>query len=88
MSFIPSPTEFLKARDQRKTEQDELQQVMAVIGRAMKSGRTSVTLPSPQHEGLRDDISEKLQHAGYTSTIADSGANFMTVNWHVQDMEQ
>jgi hypothetical protein len=53
----------------------------------MKSGRTSVTMPSPQHENLKDDISDKLQQAGYTSKISESGAHFMTINWQVENTE-
>jgi len=85
---LPSPQEYLKAKDTRKADTDEVRQLMSLISRAMRCGRTSVTVPTPQGAHVIDEVGSQLESAGYTFSHKSGGlVCFSTIEWGVERAE-
>jgi len=86
LAMLPSPQEFLKAKDARQSESDEVKQLMSVVSRAMKAGRSSVTFPTPQKAEVVEEVCRQMCAAGYQCKHQSEGlVYFTTLEWGIQD---
>ena len=81
---IPTVLEFRKTIDKR-TERDVLAHVLSVIGRAMRSGRTSTTMTKPDDE-IIDAVRKELHIKGFAFSVdnlggIDHGSSFCVFKW-------
>ena len=67
--MIPTPTEFQRALSSRP-DKDELAHVLNVISRAMRAGRQSTTLKSPDKDVIAA-VQKELCDKGYVCDIED-----------------
>ena len=67
--MIPSPSDFKKAVSKR-TETDEVAQLLSIIGRSMSAGRDKTTFKKPASHVL-ESVQRELSEKGFLCEVED-----------------